>query len=656
MPGEQGAGLRRVRRVAVVVFAVQLGVMLWWSSVLWRHFSLTNDYAQYWQAWSHIAHGHLNPTDSFGNEPFWHDHSVFLMWPIALITHFGLGGYAPLAVQDLGVVSAELIAFTWLVRLLHERSLGLPMPDWSVAAISLVLLTCNPWIYWAISFDIHLDITLAAPFVVLTLRALYYRHLRQLIAWATCCALCGDIAMTYLAAVGLCGLAASVSADRRRLRPSLALLLGGAAGFVVESHVGGATGTGSLVSDILRSNGLGAGKKHHAASGILDLARHPGALISSLSQHPRNYWALISPAGFIGLLSPWGLPLAAVTAVENGVGGPVFSAQGFQYAALWAPLVVAGILAARTLVQRRWGGPAVTVLLVASLANTVAWAGVWLPHLSTQWDRVDSAAVHALDHAERLIPSNAEVIASNGVVGRFAARDVTYAYTGPESGGRTVLAPVFGREIFFVVVPYQGIEPSSVADSLRLIAHLADDMNAELLIHDGGVWVFEWAPPPGATAVALGGWSQHSAVPAWAARSEIGRPLVTGPAPEWNMTTTDPVGGYLLDGAYFNEPAGNYALNVQLMSNGPINVEAWNAGTSQLIGRRILPATGGLTTVTVPVSLASSGPTPVFRGHSVFSDDPPAPPAGQVVEARVYLPAGTTAKVYSVQLLPASAS
>ena len=58
------------RRVGVGLLAVQLVVMVALSIALYRRFDLTQDYAQYAQAWYAIAHGHLNPYDSVFHYPF----------------------------------------------------------------------------------------------------------------------------------------------------------------------------------------------------------------------------------------------------------------------------------------------------------------------------------------------------------------------------------------------------------------------------------------------------------------------------------------------------------------------------------------------------------------------------------------------------------
>jgi hypothetical protein len=570
------------------------------------------------------------------------------MWPLALITHFGLGGYTPLLVQDVAVVATEVIAFSWILRLLRDRADHLPLPDWALGAISLLLLVVNPWIYWAVSFDVHLDITLAAPFVVLALRSLYYRQYRWLWLWVVLGLLCGDVASSYLAAVGLCGMLAARAGGRRLLVTSGAVFVVSSITFVVITHLQGGAGAAFVVTQTVDPSGAQTASAFDKIGAVL---LHPGDITSSMWEHRKNLWALISPAGVLGLTSVWALPLVLVVAVENSVAGSLFTFPAFQYAALWGPLVVAGVISAARSVRRRWVRRLAAGLLVLSAANTVGWAAVWLPQVPTQWQRVDSPTAAALDRAQRLIPDDAEVLASQGVVGRFADRSWVYALPGTAADVR----PVRTRDVYFVVVPYQGIETVPVDRTLGLIGRLAGPMHASLLQHGDGVWVFRWIPPPGTRQVALNATRSPESVPAWAAQSAVGQPVLTGPASDWRLTArSGATEGYLLHGAYFTRPPGDYVLRVRLASTATTNVEAWNANGDVLLGRRIVPPTDGITTVEVPVPSTRAYPPKVFTGRFGFTAAPPPPPPGQVVEARVHVPANTTATVYSVRLVAAN--
>src|ERR1700730_10955836 len=76
--------LRRVRRIGYAVLGLQLAFFLAWSTIAYRRFTLTFDFAVYHQAWFLIAHGNLDPYNTMQGIPFWRTHSEFLLWPLAL--------------------------------------------------------------------------------------------------------------------------------------------------------------------------------------------------------------------------------------------------------------------------------------------------------------------------------------------------------------------------------------------------------------------------------------------------------------------------------------------------------------------------------------------------------------------------------------------
>ncbi|HEX3705543.1 MAG TPA: hypothetical protein VHV76_02840 [Mycobacteriales bacterium] len=642
-------GLRRLWRIAVVVFAAQLTAMLAWSHLLWSRFSLTFDYAVYAQGWWKLSHWHLNPYDSVAHYGFWQDHSVLLMWPLALILHFCFGGFTPLVVQDLALVAAEAISLRWAIELLRERGLQLPMPPWTIGAITLTLLAANPWLYWAASFDVHLDASLPAPFLVLALRALYYRRYRQLSVWVVLLLLCGDVATTLVVAVGLAGLLVSIRPERRRLRASGALMIAGATSYVLISHLGGNAGSGAGLQS-LANGSIGQGSE---LGNSVQILLHPWRLFFAPFHHLRNVWALLSAAGPLGLLSPWGLPTTALIAMENTAynsGG--FSPDAAQYAAAWAPLSVAGVLAMRAFSGRKWARRLAGAVLVLSMVNTIGWAVAWLPHISEQWLTVNSGAARVLDEARTTIPADAEVIASQGVVGGFASRDDLHPLPGPN--GSSFIMPVERSSVYFVILPYQGLERIQVNQALALLNELSGPMHAQLVLHGYDVWVFKWTPPTAQIGytVDLSAGLDATTVPAWATRSSVGRPQLLGPPRDWGMITVSRLGGYVMDGAYFREPPGDYNLQVRLSTSGTANIEAWNATGDSLISRRVLPETDGTLTVDVPVEVARTYPVEAYKGRLLFRETPIPPPSRNAIEGRIYLPPGTAATVYSVRLVP----
>jgi hypothetical protein len=279
----------------------------------------------------------------------------------------------------------------------------------------------------------------------------------------------------------------------------------------------------------------------------------------------------------------------------------------------------------------------------------LAWAVIWLPHVSPQWLRVDSSAARVLSQADRMIPQDAEVIASQGVVGRFADRPAAYAYP---FNGDAANVPVTRPVVYFILVPYQGIEIETSIASQGIIGEVAGRLHATLVLHGADVWVFRWNA--GATVgktVDLRDPLDNAAIPAWSLHSSTGLPDVAGPSQDWAMSTRSLSGGYLAYGAYFRRPLGHYVLRVRVAASGPVTLEAWNGNNNSLLARRRVPATKYVTTFSVPVDLDRSVPPPIYRGSTLFKKDPVAPPLGEPIEGRIYVPPGESAKVYDVRLV-----
>jgi len=159
-----------VRRAGYAILALQLIGFLAWSTTLYNRFALTIDFAQYQQAWYLIAHGHLNPVSTVGRGYFWQNHSELIIWPLALTYWLWPHGVTLLWLQDICVVGAEAVAFTWICEIARRQGTG--KNTVLLVGTGLVLLAGNPWIWWSISFDFHTE-SLAILFAVYRFR--YHR-------------------------------------------------------------------------------------------------------------------------------------------------------------------------------------------------------------------------------------------------------------------------------------------------------------------------------------------------------------------------------------------------------------------------------------------------------------------------------------------------
>ena len=207
---------------------LQLVLAMAWSSLLYSRFATTFDFSMFQQAWVLIAHGHLNPLNTIKDVYFWQDHTELFMWPLALLYWVWPHGVMLLWVQDICVIIAEAVAFTWLCELAQRRRQGIDA-RW-LAGIGLLLLVVNPWTWWSISWDFHSETT-AIPFAVLLAWDLFHGRRRAWV-WVLPLLSNGDVAATYVAAIGVGALL------RRGFRvPGLILVATGvAATAVITAH------------------------------------------------------------------------------------------------------------------------------------------------------------------------------------------------------------------------------------------------------------------------------------------------------------------------------------------------------------------------------------------------------------------------------------
>jgi len=150
------------------------------------------------------------------------------------------------------------------------------------------------------------------------------------------------------------------------------------------------------------------------------------------------------------------------------------------------------------------------VLALVVAANALAGGAVWIPRTASHSLRVSPAAAHGMDSARDMIPSGAEVVASQGINGRFSGRRWNYVVMGPTS------PLLHTARVWVVVAPREGIE-TTVGVSFALMSALTGPLHAHLEFHRAGMWVFQWVPAPGTRSLlvrnalpTVGGWTLGS--------------------------------------------------------------------------------------------------------------------------------------------------
>ena len=243
------------------------------------------------------------------------------------------------------------------------------------------------------------------------------------------------------------------------------------------------------------------------------------------------------------------------------------------------------------------------------------------------------------------IPPTATVVASEGVVGRFAGRT--------NIGAATPGSHVHPHGLtWFVVAPRAGVEVQSVAGALGLISDLAGGLHAQLVQQAAGVWAFRLRAPGGGLAVQVP--ATATVLPAWAAPGSAGR-VVTGPESGWHAAATS-ARGYVVSGLEWLRPTGSYLASVRLSSSGPVNVEVWDDTGDVLLARRTVPAAATIATIRVPVSARTGYQPALFSGWGPFRAKFLPPPPGQRLEVRVWSAGGEAVSVYTASLVPAATS
>jgi uncharacterized membrane protein len=510
-----------------VVLLAQLVALFLMSAYLFHRFDLTDDFATYNQAFSLIWHGHPNPVDTIHSPsfPFWQNHFELAMWPLSTLSFLWPHSLWLLWMQDVAIVASEAIAALWITRYL--AALGARRSA-LFAALAFVLLLTNAWWYEAASFDVHLEV-LGIPLVVLAAYALWSGSTTRVFVAAGLALLFGDVVATYIVLVGLAAMVSPRVRREGRLAAAGGVVVLGVAWFALATVLHANQGSG-----IVSNYGYLVSASQHASSAHVlgHLVLEPGRVAGEVFDQWRNLGHLLASSGIVGVLSPWGFLMYV------GVAGPsalnvnkAFVSPQIAFQTLVVVpfmivgtvavlLVVAGVGVSPPRATRKTGGKhrarppseaarpprlgssrpqlAVAVgaiVLVLALIQNVPL----LSQLRSQWWRVDPAAAATLRSALPLVPGNAEVIASQGVIGRFAGREFVYALlTAPQA---FPIAP--GHPVVLVIVPKAGLETMPALSAQADIQSVMGLRGARVLTRGSGAVVVEWHPPEGKTLIVL---------------------------------------------------------------------------------------------------------------------------------------------------------
>lgn len=626
------------RLIGIGCAAIQFIVLLALSLEIWRRDALTWDFSIFAQAWTLIGRGILNPFDSVMGILYIRNHFELIMWLAALFYPIFHSAFTLLVIQDFFAAASSLAAFIWILKMVYWRVNSVVVSR-LLLGLSLCILLLNPWVYWVNGFDFHWQTT-ATFFAIITAFHLYHREeghpkialISALLTWTT-----GDVCVTYIVGIALLGLL--IPKAHRKM--SLFLLVSSLVYFLLISHFH--LNTSGIVGGIL-SSFPGKARNTSVIELLIMLLTHPGIVAEKIGHKWVDIYSNIMPSGLVGVLSPYALGLSLPVIIENNLAqGQVFAAPTFNSYPLY-PFVAVGsihliVSGWRWIAKRRpYAANLMTYLFVAFAAlNALGWFLVWMPAYSSHWITVTRQQGQELSRLSHNISPKDEVVASQGIMGRFAEREYAYGIDGPGD------FPINAENTVVLIAPYNGTETASPQQSLAMIDYLLRCPRARLLGVYDNIWEFKVDDNGRGHILRLPG--SVPMVPAGELKSAVGKRAWLKGVPVYE--SEGDAMGYVTYGNYYRLDKGRYAANVRLNSEGTVKIEVWNATDGKCIARRTVTGRIIGDMINLPFVIQSEVKPEVFDGFSIFQTRMIETQVYDNFEVRVWAANGTKVTVFS---------
>jgi hypothetical protein len=215
------------------------------------------------------------------------------------------------------------------------------------------------------------------------------------------------------------------------------------------------------------------------------MLRYPSRPVQAITKRLGKVWQNLAPTGVVGLVAPWTFGVMLAVLLANVLNGrPDFIEPSYQDLPVYLFGVLGTVLLVHALSER--GGVLGVVGLIVVAAVTVsalAFDGTNYGHLDRV--RVSMPAAGQLAAVRRLVPDDAEVVATFGVAGRRSVRVLSY-------GGQRI--PVDARTVMFVFAPGAGNQPLPPDILEPDERYVRDSLGARLVYHGSEVNAYEWHP------------------------------------------------------------------------------------------------------------------------------------------------------------------